>query len=152
MSKYSMKKLITFIIVILLITIFSFQFNNQDKCILESDLEVCPESCGGECDDIIYSGYFINKTTGQSEEKYDAIKLKNIFLGLKDEDFGNVEAIGGTYVFGDRLYFNEEGSFNSDAQKISDKGYKTLLQNLAQRFNITLETREAVDSIVLLIE
>tara|TARA_Y100000034_G_scaffold87295_1_gene104695 strand:+ start:8311 stop:8757 length:447 start_codon:yes stop_codon:yes gene_type:complete len=147
-----MKKSIVFIIIFLFIIVFFIQFNKKVKCIPEYDLEICPESCKEGCDDTIYSGYFKSRITGESEEKFDAIKLKNIFPGLKDVDFRNVEAVAGTYVFGDRLYFHEEGNFSPDAQKIVKEGYKRLLQNLAQRFNVTLGTKEAIDSVVLLIE
>ncbi|MAH03775.1 hypothetical protein CMI39_03250 [Candidatus Pacearchaeota archaeon] len=146
-----MKKSIIFVVIFLLIALFFIQFNKKDNCILELDIDICPEGCNEGCDNVIYSGYFKSRITEQSEEKFDAIKLRSIFPGLEDVDFRNVEAIGGTYVLGDRLYFHEEGNFNPDAQKISDKGYKTLLQNLAQRFNITLGTKESVDSIIMLI-
>jgi|TARA_B100001964_G_C14261508_1_gene615778 hypothetical protein len=149
-----MKKPIIFIIIILLVaasSVYFLQFNKQNKCILELDTDICPKSCKERCDDIIYSGYFKNTITKQSEEKFDAIILKNKYPELKDADFREVKAIGGIYVFTDRLYFYEEGNFSHDAQKIVKEGYKRLLQNLAQRFNVTLGTKEAIDSIILLI-
>ncbi|MAH03376.1 hypothetical protein CMI39_01165 [Candidatus Pacearchaeota archaeon] len=149
-----MKKSIIFIIIILLIiasSVYFLQFNKQENCILELDTDICPEGCEEGCDDIIYSEYFNSRITGESEEKFDAIKLKSVFPRLDDIDFRDVKALGGTYVYGDRLYFNEEGAFNPDAQKISKEGYKTLLQNLAQRFNVVLGTKDAIDSIIILI-
>lgn len=94
---------------------------------------------------------------GQPIEGFDAYLLKKAFPGLKDEDFNNVEALLGTYKFVHPLVglIFEVGSFgpkHSAAQTVSKKGMERLMDNAAERLDISVTDKESVDKLLDILE
>lgn len=88
---------------------------------------------------------------GMPIEGLDDFLIIRAFPGIIPKDFNNVEALQGVYRFSNNeLIFEESKEIPiSSAQKtISNKGMKTLLENLSKRLNIEITDISAVDFIL----
>lgn len=84
-------------------------------------------------------------------EGFDAGLLMGNFPGLLAADFDGVETFEGVYSFtdGEVVFTRTQGQPISSAERtVSEKGYKTLLSNLAERLG-KIETRSEVDALII---
>tara|TARA_Y100000310_G_C20142799_1_gene561026 strand:+ start:179 stop:580 length:402 start_codon:yes stop_codon:yes gene_type:complete len=91
---------------------------------------------------------------GQPIEGFEPFMFKDVFPGLLDEDFNNVDASLGIYGIKDTklsFTFSETDLIHSASHSITKRGMEILLSNLSKRLNIELTNKESVDEIINLI-
>ena len=143
-----MRNWIIILVIILVAGFFAFRAKDQgDTGVKKVDAKV------GE--------YFATKMRelgaadiGQPIEGFDNNLLIKAFPGLIPADFDGVETLEGVYsvVGGSMDFLRKEGSSITSAERtISEEGFRTLLTNLAKRFNMTVDSNDNVDVIINLI-
>ena len=105
-----------------------------------------------------YSGFFMQElarvgveSMGQPVGGFDAFMFMQGFLGFEEEDFNGVQSLEGVYVFNDSLlaYKRTAGNLVTSAeQTISEKGYRTLLENVLGRLNVSVESEEDIEHLI----
>ena len=87
---------------------------------------------------------------GQPREGISPPMLLDLFPNLKKQDLDNVQTALGYYKYEDaQLVYKPVGpQTHSAAQTITEEGFETLLDNLAQRFNIELKNKQLIDRII----
>ena len=91
------------------------------------------------------------QTTGQPIEGFQPFMFQNVYPGLIDNDFNNVDAMLGEYkVSGTELTFKltQQQPIHSAAEAITKRGMEILLKNLSSRLNIPITDRESIDKII----
>ncbi len=84
-------------------------------------------------------------------EGFDADLLLGEFSGLVPSDFDGVEAFEGVYrVEGNAVVFDRTFAepVSSAERTVSDAGYATLLQNVARRLGVALDSKEDVETLL----
>lgn len=103
---------------------------------------------------VYFSGQIIAIATergGQPIEGFEAQMFLNLFEGLTHSDFDGVEAEQGEYQVSNgaiAFVFTDSGPEHSAARAITDKGMETLLENVAVRLGIGVETNDKVDQVI----
>ena len=103
--------------------------------------------------------YFIEKFQERAIELLGAMPIEGfnpelylqVYRGLEKRDFDNTESIGGTWKFSNnKLIFirTPEGPITSADSTLTDKGLEKLLDNIAQRLNISETTQNNIDKII----
>lgn len=87
-------------------------------------------------------------------EGYDAGLLLGRYSGLLEEDFDGVEALQGVYNIEDEelVFTLEAEAEHSAARTISPEGYETLLDNLIDRLELTIDSEESVDALIITLQ
>ena len=89
---------------------------------------------------------------GQPIEGFNANLLMAAFPGFKLRDFDMVQTLEGHYELkedGVLEFVRDQSQPISSAERaISDTGYQTLLQNVAQRLGVPADTDESVDALI----
>jgi hypothetical protein len=88
---------------------------------------------------------------GQPIEGFEPFMFLEVYAGLMERDFHNVDAAIGRYAYqnGTLIYDTQgEVEIHSAARAISDEGMATFLGNVASRLNINLEDAGAVDAVI----
>lgn len=90
-------------------------------------------------------------TMGQPIEGFQPFMFMQAFPGLTANDFNNVDALIGRYVYqdGEVVYdLNGEQELHSAARAVSDEGMVQLLVNVANRLNFDLSGGDTVDDVI----
>jgi len=92
---------------------------------------------------------FIN-SIGQPIEGISPPMFLDLFPNLREQDLDGVQTALGFYKYeNNQLVYKESGpQIHSAAYAITEEGFETLLDNLAKRFNITLKSKNSVDTIM----
>ncbi len=93
----------------------------------------------------------VRKKVGQPVEGYEPAMFLEVFPGLTETDFDGVEASVGFYrIEQGRLTFvlDESQLVHTAAQSVTRRGMETLLNNVATRTNINLNTDGTITDIM----
>ena len=87
-------------------------------------------------------------------EGYDAGLLLGRYQELIEEDFDGVQALQGVYTMedGELVFTLEAEAEHSAARTISPKGYETLLSNLIDRLELSIDSEESVDALIITLQ
>tara|TARA_Y100000310_G_scaffold26446_1_gene25215 strand:+ start:4956 stop:5612 length:657 start_codon:yes stop_codon:yes gene_type:complete len=92
---------------------------------------------------------------GQPIEGFEPPMFIQAFPNLKYEDFNNVQALEGIYIFeNSKLTFKrtKKTPITSAEQTITDEGMETLLENIADRLNIKIIDATSITQIIINLE
>lgn len=87
---------------------------------------------------------------GQPIEGFEPEMFLQIYDGLREEDFNNVEASQGVYQFenGELIFVFEGDLEHSAARAITDDGMKMLITNVGERLEVSLDSEGDADFIL----
>jgi hypothetical protein len=92
---------------------------------------------------------------GQPIEGFEPFMFLRVYPGLMESDFDGVDALIGTYQYGNgELTYNlgNEREVHSAARAISDEGMATLLDNVSLRLGVSVETEANIANVIEAIE
>ena len=142
-----MRKIVVSILFIALLSglvVFFINFENNP----EENIDTDPEIASHFQDQIINLGV---ADIGQPIEGFDPNLLIMAFPGIEASDFQGVEAFEGYYEFMDgEIIFNRNQTnlVTSAEGTVEKEGYQTLLENIAERLELKVETEEQVDVLI----
>lgn len=87
-------------------------------------------------------------------EGYDAGLLLGRYEALVEDDFDGVASLQGIYNMenGELVFTLEEEMEHSAARTISAAGYETLLDNLTERLELTIDSEESIDALIITLQ
>lgn len=92
----------------------------------------------------------VRDKVGQPIEGYEPFMFLQAYPGLKEQDFNGVQTILGVWEFknNELVYRETSMQMHSAARAITQEGMQTLLDNVATRLNMQIETRADVDNLL----
>lgn len=177
MRKQTSKIVLVLVIVAVLIGVLAFslmkseiqKITNFESCVTAGNpvMESYPRQCtaNGKTyveaikeEPSIVEEYFIERFPQRAIEILGAMPIEGfnpelymqVYLGLKERDFHNAEAIGGIWEFSNNklIFVQTPGPISSADGTLNEKGLAILLQNLAQRLEIQPVTKNNIDRII----